>query len=331
MLKLLNLLGTSILSCLLLAVAGVSAEEYRAIFWNMESGDSNAGHLAKQMVEKGDIDLWGLSEVRDSSALNAFLAALRAANPTEDFGWKISEDGGADRVALIYKKSSFTGVAYSGTATIDDIGHHFFEVDSINVGFVRPAIGVQLKTPVGEEFVVLCNHWKAKGGQANIAKRHRQAIATNEFRSQTNGVQIVNGGDFNIPFNNGGKSRLPYKDLINNDWTHVDPGQDSVGSHAGGSILDGVFTTNEHPGWAFDTTILRRVGNEEASTRRYSDDSKETDHRPILLTITTGGVDGGGERRSARLNGLRSAIDELAEGLQKLREEVDALEAELGQ
>jgi hypothetical protein len=58
-----------------------AAEEYRAIFWNLESGDSSAAHIAAQAVAKGPVDFWGFSEVQGQSVVNTIEAALEAANP----------------------------------------------------------------------------------------------------------------------------------------------------------------------------------------------------------------------------------------------------------
>ena len=130
--------------------APLGAEEYRGIFWNLESGDSSASLIASRMVAKGPIDFWGLSEVKDQTTVQTLEQALEAANPGVDFVTKLSEDGDGDRLAILYRADRMTAVPYSGSATVDDIGNNFFEVDSINVGgTLRPGLGVQLQSPGG--------------------------------------------------------------------------------------------------------------------------------------------------------------------------------------
>ena len=99
---------TSMIIGVLLTFGLAQAEEYRAIFWNMHSGDSDASFLGGQMAEKESIDFWGLSEVQDQAALDAFVAALQVTHPNAVFVSKISEDGGSDRLAIIYRSERLT-------------------------------------------------------------------------------------------------------------------------------------------------------------------------------------------------------------------------------
>ena len=158
----------TVAALLAVAPAAQAQEEYRAIFWNMHSGNSDDAFLGGQMAAKADIDFWGLSEVQNQAAVDAFVAALQAANPGVTFVSKISEEGGADQLAIIFNADRLTAVSYTGGATVDDIGDNFFEVDSINVGgTVRPALGVQLQADSGQTMIALANHWKCCGGPSN--------------------------------------------------------------------------------------------------------------------------------------------------------------------
>jgi hypothetical protein len=61
----------------LLWLSTASAQDYRAIFWNLESGESDDTRLVNQMAQKGPVDFWGLSEVPpNQSALDTFEQAL---------------------------------------------------------------------------------------------------------------------------------------------------------------------------------------------------------------------------------------------------------------
>ena len=122
---------TVIIAAVLFLTGSSIAEEYRGIFWNMHSGNSSSTFLGSQMVEKEGIDFWGLSEVQGQSDVDIFEQALELANPGVDFIAKISEEGGADQLAILYRADRLTSVPYSGNAFVDDIGDNFFEVDSI--------------------------------------------------------------------------------------------------------------------------------------------------------------------------------------------------------
>lgn len=303
---------------LVFSAAPLAAEEYRGIFWNLESGDSNASFIAAQMVAKGNIDFWGLSEVQDQATLDTLEAALEAANPGVDFIAKLSEDGGSDRLAILYRDDRMNAVPYSGTADVDDIGDNFFEVDSINVGgTVRPGFGVQLESSAGDRVVVLVNHWKCCGGAANEARREEQAIQMNSFAIDTPGIPVIAGGDFNIPINNGGQTTAAFLEIAQ-IWEYKAPPQ-SVGTHAGGSILDAVFVTNKVPAWESATTILEREGNTPATTGSFSDTGSQTDHRPLLLVVNSDPEE--------RLDSLREAIADMEAALTRLKAELARLEA----
>lgn len=298
--------------------AAYAAEEYRAIFWNLESGDSSATHIASQAVAKGPIDVWGFSEVENQSVVNTIEAALEAANPGFDYVTKLSEDGGGDRLALLFRADRLTSVPYSGTAAVDDLGNNFFEVDSVNVGdSVRPALGVQLKSASGQMVVVLVNHLKCCGGQSNEDRREEQAIQLNAFAISTPGIPIVSGGDFNIPIIDGTSSTAAFIELTQ-VWEYKVPQQTNVGTFRSGSVLDAVFVANDLPSWESTTTILERDGNSPATSRTFSDNVSETDHRPLLLVVQSD--------TEERLESLREAIADLESVLMRLKAELVRLE-----
>ena len=315
---------SSSVACLSVFVAlePVLAEEYRAIFWNLESGESSTSFIASQMVEKDSIDFWGLSEVPNQAAVNEFEQALEAANPGVDFISQLSEEGRSDRLAILYRSDRLTSVPYTGNAQVDDIGNNFFEVDSINVGnTIRPALGVQLQTESGQMVIMLVNHWKCCGGNSNEARREQQAIQMNAFAVDTPvEIPMISGGDFNIPFNRGGQFRDAFEEL-SRIWNYEEPAQTNVGTHRGGTVLDAVFIRDEElVGWDASTTILSRSGNSIATTSRFADDAEQTDHRPLLLVIESD--------TEGRIEALREAIAETEALLENLRQELSRLEAE---
>ena len=300
-------------------LGSAQAEEYRAVFWNMHSGNSNAALLGGQMAAKDNIDFWGLSEVENQAAVDTFVAALSAEHPDAEFASKISEDGGADRLAIIYRSDRLTSVPYSGSATVDDIGDNFFEVDTINVGgTVRPALGLQLQAASGQMTVVLVNHWKCCDGASNRGRREQQATQMNSFAILTPGMPIVSGGDFNIPLDGRGQTDDAFLTLMQ-VWEYREPQQQNVGTFRSGSILDAVFVANRVQSWDSSTSILRRDGNTVATTRTFSDDNQTTDHRPLLLVLESDD--------SERLEELREIIADFEATLERLKSEVARLES----
>jgi hypothetical protein len=302
----------------LISLAGsAAAEEYRGIFWNLESGDSDASLIASQMVAKGpDIDFWGLSEVENQATLNKLEQALEAAHGV-DYVAKLSEEGGGDRLAILYQSDRMTAVPYSGSAAVDDIGDAFFEVDSINVGgTLRPGLGVQLQSSDGQMVIVLVNHWKCCGGTSNEERREKQAIQMNAFAIDTSGIPIIAGGDFNIPINAGGQLTAAFMEL-SQIWEYKEP-QPGVGTYQSGSVLDAVFVANRVAGWDSTATILERDGNTAATTSTFSDNASQTDHRPLLLVVSSDKED--------RLDSLREAIADMEAALNRLKVELARLE-----
>ena len=308
----------SMIVAVLLTVGSAQAEEFRAIFWNMHSDHSSASFLGRQMADKEGIDFWGLSEVQNQAAVAAFLVALNAEHTDAEFVSKISEDGGADRLAIIYRSDRLTSVPYSGGATVNDIGDNFFQVDAVNVGgTIRPALGIQLQSPSGQMVVVLANHWKCCGGPSNRERRKKQAIQMNSFAIQTPGLPIISGGDFNIPLHGRGQTDDAFITLMQ-IWEYRDPQMERIGTFRSGSVLDAVFVANRVQGWQSSTSILRREGNVVATTRTFSDNRQTTDHRPLLLVVESDAAE--------RLEELREIVADLEVSLERLKAELKRLE-----
>lgn len=256
-------------------------DEIKFIFWNLESGDSSAAFIAEQMVEKKDIDFWGLSEVLDQESLDIYVAALGQANPHAKYRAKLSESGGEDRLAIIYRADKLIAVPYSGSENVTRLDDNFFEVESINVGgSIRPALGMQLSVD-GQDIVVLTNHWKCCSGEKNIQRRQEQAQKINEFAQHTSNIPIIAGGDFNIPI---GKNIEPAFRALITTWLFF-PAQANVGSFRTGSVLDSVFVTGKNPRWKMYTSIREREGDEAAKNLTFDDTNHATDHRPIMLML----------------------------------------------
>lgn len=304
------------LACLLSAwLAPLSAEEYRGVFWNLESGESDDQLIGQQLAAKGQIDFFGLSEVEGQAALDAYVAALKAAFPAHQYASKLSEEGGSDRLAVIYRTDRLKSVPYGGTAAVDDLGDNFFEIDAINLsGTLRPALGVQLESKSGQQVIVLVNHFKAFGSGSR--KRADQATLMSAFALRSTGVPIIAGGDFNIPIRNGSATEEAFQ-ILTRTWEYKTTPH-NIGTHASGSILDSVFVTNKIDGWESKVSVLDRSGSAPASSKNFNDDADETDHRPLLVVVESD--------TEESIESIREAIAATEAELQRLKRELQRLE-----
>jgi hypothetical protein len=101
------------------------------------------------MAQKGVIDIWGLSEVRNQSALDTFHEKIEQAT-VEEYVAKLSNSGSSDRLAILYRKSVF------------DPKSDFFEISRIKVSQgLRPGFAIRLaRKKTGQEFMFMVNHLK---------------------------------------------------------------------------------------------------------------------------------------------------------------------------
>jgi hypothetical protein len=98
-----------LLAAALAAVPAAAQEErvsFRVAGWNMESGESDDALLRRQLGEKQGVHVWGLSEVRNATALAEF---ERGAEEGEDGDYAaiLGSTGGGDRLAIIYSTARF--------------------------------------------------------------------------------------------------------------------------------------------------------------------------------------------------------------------------------
>lgn len=298
------------------------AEEYKAIFWNLESGESKAETIADQMAAKGAIDFWGLSEVPDQEFLDKLTAKITAVTNI-NYKAKLSEEpyNREDKLAIIFNADRLTSEPYSGNHPVDDIEDNFFEVETVQLSNgLRPSLGVQLKDDSGQSVVVLVNHFKAYKDEQT--KRKRQAEATDVFVAQTPGIPIVIGGDLNMHMQAGGSGLTePAFAILDQLCDYLEPTNGGVAAtFKSGSTLDAVWVANDLTAYDSHTTILNRRGNEVASTKYFSDSDDDTDHRPLLLTITFADPD-------ERIEALREDIALLEETLARMKQTLIALEA----
>ena len=246
--------------------------------WNLESGDSDVLTVAQRIATLDGVDLWGLSEVVNASALTQLEAAAEDGE-NADFAALLSRSGGADRLAILYNADRFELLSQD-------------ELEYINLGgSARAPLLVHLRDRAsGQAFVFMVNHLNRDNDQ----RRHDQAVLLNEW-AMVDGRPAIAVGYYNFDWSvPGGENDhdLGYDWLTADDvWTWVRPAdlvttQCSV--RAGipptlgdafrctyTSVLDFVFTANGAQDWPATSTILVADGD-------FADDETTSDHRPVL-------------------------------------------------
>lgn len=295
---------------------------YTAMFWNVHSGNSEAETIGRNMAEKGAVDFWGLSEVPSDPAFIETLEEMVEDATGVEYTAKMSEDGGNDRIAILFNSDRLTSEPYDGGDDgLVDLGENFFEVTSVNTsGTVRPSLGVQLNDGHGQSVVVLVNHWKAKGDPRSLGIRIDQAEATNTFVHRTPGLPVIIGGDHNIPIRRDGGAQQQAFDTLTRvlDYLAPDNAASDVASFRSGSLLDSVFVAHELPDWESTTTILNRVGNRPARTSTFRDNNRTADHRPVRLVVTSD--------TESRIEALEEQIRATEALLEQLQDQLEALQ-----
>lgn len=273
------------LLCPLLSIAqNEECTSLRVIFWNMESGDSNDAFLGDQMAAKGTVDIWGLSEVRNQSALDTFESKIEAATGLQ-YRTGLSDLGGGDRLAILFREDRLNLI---DDPAEDDDG--FFEVDEVAASFgLRPAFCAKLEgATTGQQFIFAVNHFKCCAGTSEEEKRVNQSRALNAFtRAQT--VPVIAGGDYNffIDPDDPDEPTEAFEVLTEEgpfEWVRPEVFAET---QPRGSVLDHVFVANKVEGWSAEAVILNRDGNAPVTAgSQISDNSQATDHRPIQATFT---------------------------------------------
>ena len=293
--------------------------EFRIAAWNMESGDSSDTLLKSQLGAKKGIEIWGLSEVRNNTAAQAFEEGAEIGE-SSNFETILRTTGGGDRLAIIYNADRLTL-----------IGH-----EELTVGLFRrhraPLVAHFRGNSTGTEFKVMVNHLAR--GDANA--RHDQANFLNTW-VQSETLPIAAVGDFNfdyhVTFGDGGNRDQGFDNMIKDGhwiWLKPEPLLKTQASRRFNSVLDFVFVANPPSNWAGKSTILKRAGDEPATARGFDDSSDETDHRPVdamveftLLPGEDGDDDDGGPSTTE--------ISQIIERLDKLEAQIRALRDALHQ
>lgn len=284
----------------------------RVAGWNMESGESDDNLLRGQIAEKGGVDIWGFSEVRDGGALTSF--ELGAEDGEEgQFDALLGTTGGGDKLAIAFD-----------TTVLELLGSE--ELTTMQAGNPshRAALVAHFKGKrTGQEFKVMVNHL-ARGDNA---LRLDQAEFLNQWAS-TQALPVIALGDYNfdyhVDFGDGGNRDPGFDAMVANGafiWVRPETLVKTQASDSFNTVLDFVFVANPIPGWSGKSVILDRDGDGPAPVGDFDDDNQQTDHRPVdavFEMIVAGDADDEDEGDDAVSR-------------EDILERLDAIEQELGQ
>ncbi len=260
----------------------------RVVGWNMESGDSSNTHLRSQLAQKDNVDIWGLSEVSNSAALEQFEIGVEDGE-NADFKAILGTTAFADKLAVLFDTTRFEQVGSEIQLTDIQLGH---------TGLRAPLI-LQLRSlETGTEFLFMVNHLK-RGGAQN-ALRLQQAQMLNDWAKQQM-LPVIAVGDYNFDYHvDNGHLGVPHRDggfdamIADGAFVWVEPEVLVKTNHHDDfkTVLDFTFVANAPVTWNGVSTILERDGDVAATAMDFDDNSSESDHRPVdaVFMFSTGGA-----------------------------------------
>jgi endonuclease/exonuclease/phosphatase family metal-dependent hydrolase len=254
---------------------------YRILHWNVESGGNDSSIVADQLVEMGDYDVIGLSEVETPVAYEEalskkwpgryeYIRGLSGANETR-------ED---DHLWLAFSKEKFSLIESKEMKEVSgfifDDGHH------------RVPLYVKLKDLANSQEVVFLMNHLARG---NKDFRQEQASTLREW-ARTKSIPIIAIGDYNLDFEFATeKGNKAFDEFMKDNvwlWVRPEPLVDTNWSDRDGdgvdnyidSLLDFSFLSGAAKTWKASSRVIVREND-------FPDTEKTSDHRPVELILSS--------------------------------------------
>lgn len=266
--------------------------------FNVESGAASPNVIAEQIGPLDGIDLWGFSEVKNSTEARALRQGAEDGE-SGTFDSILGTTGGQDRLLIVYN---------SGRLELVSSG----ELHDLNIGgSVRAPLWARFRLkPSGPEFIFTVNHLY----RGNTAGRHAQAQGIRSW-AQTQTVPVIATGDYNFDwhFQTGDTNHDRGYDLMTEGgvFRWVRPPAPLVPTNCSfhRSVLDFVFVSGEAQTWQAESEILFPEDS-------YCPDTASTsDHRPVL----------------ARFDLAREEPPPAPSGKEAVMRKIEALERELAE
>ncbi len=253
---------------------------YTILHWNVESGGNDPATVAAQLVELGDYDIIGLSEVENPAAYEEeltkkwpgryeYIRGLSGANETR-------ED---DHLWFAFSKEKFSLIDSEEMKEVSgfifDDGHH------------RVPLYIKLKDLANSQEVVFLMNHLARG---NKNFRQEQASTLREW-ARTKSIPIIAIGDYNLDFEFATeKGNKAFDEFMKDDvwlWVRPEPLVDTNWSDRDGdgvdnyidSLLDFSFLSGKAKTWKASSRVIVREND-------FPDNDKTSDHRPVELILS---------------------------------------------
>lgn len=250
------------------------AADFRVVADNVESAeDTNTTQVAEDIQEIGPADIWGLQEVEDRDAVEAFRDAMDG--PGRMMWYELAGEGGEDRLAIVYDRNRFD--ALEGPVELSFVGGS------------RPPLWMRLREKsTGISFNVVVTHFN----RGDAALRNLQAQRMREWAALTDKPTMLLG-DFNFDLEvpawiqgryQGNRAfRIFTREPNPFTWVEHEPKLKTQCSEEYNSVLDFVFL-EDMPDWDATAELL-------FPDQAYCDDEATggADHRPIVVTLTPSG------------------------------------------
>jgi endonuclease/exonuclease/phosphatase family metal-dependent hydrolase len=254
-----------------------STEDLVVVAWNVFSGGRGVSQnvLQQRFTEFDDIDLWGLSEVRDIDAPGYETAA--EADENADYSRILGTTGRDDRLLIIYDSSRFDLIRSEELMHIQ-----------MTQGNRAPLVAEFHDRVTDEAFLFVVVHLCRCADPDDEWRRHEQARLLNEWASQQI-LPVIIAGDFNFDWdveNGEADHDLGYDNLTaNNIFAWVRPATLATTQcelQGNGcqfnSVLDFVFVSGEAQDWTATGEIL-------TAEFPFPYASGNSDHRPVKATF----------------------------------------------
>ncbi|MDF1667123.1 MAG: endonuclease/exonuclease/phosphatase family protein [Planctomycetota bacterium] len=244
-------------------------EEFRVCAYNVESNGAWTNFVKKRIADMRKIDLWALSEVKDSKAAKKFMWAAEVGEKVSPyFRYILGTTGGYDRLVILYNTKKFKLVKS-------------FELHHINsYKAVRAPLVALLKSrKSGKEFYFMVNHLY----RSNAKARHKQATQLNAWGKKQK-KPVVTAGDFNFDWHiPTGKHDKGYDNMTKNGvfrWVRPKKLSSTQAAYSP-TVLDFIFVSGDAKSWKAEAWIIKQSGDFAKKNKK-----KLSDHRPVIAKFT---------------------------------------------
>jgi hypothetical protein len=280
-----------------------AATELELVKWNLDADDSDPLVIAKEIIARGEVDIWALSEVKNRRFIKRIESNLEH-KTRKDFVSIVGKSHDYDRQAIVYNNDVLSIVGEP------------FEIEEFQLGLagIPPALGVRLNvTTTGQEFFVLLATCTASSSEAiDTRPSIHQAQALNVW-ARARRLPVILATESARAYDVGSKaSNLWLMELVQEGpfrWMKPEPLMPTVAEIP--YVEDFIMVANPSAGMTLKSEIL--ILASESNPHRaamFQDFQDSSDHRPVRASLTFDS---------------KATIARTRQGLVSLREQENAL------